>query len=120
MTDTGAALWILLLIFSMSAVVNLTLLVSLLRPWWIAIKTGANGPRTVILRGTLRRRVISLIIHVALIVQFGARVVRGRPSPPLVAAVVFLVLILGLAADAMGDMFDYRLLRGLLRERDAP
>lgn len=118
MTDTGAALWLLVLTLLASACVNLTLVASLIRPWWVGIQDRANGPKTVILRGTMRRRVISLVLHAALIVQFGTRVLTGHAAAPLQTTVVVLVLVLALAADAIGDLFDYRLLRGLLKERE--
>jgi hypothetical protein len=116
MTDRGAALWLLLFVLSMSACVNVSIVFTLIRPWWVAIRDGANGPKTVILRGAMRRRLLMIVIHAALILQFGWRVVGGGPAPPAAFAVVFLIVVLGLIADGVGDMFDYRLLRGLLRE----
>ena len=117
MTDTGAALWLLVLTLLVSAFVNLTLAASLLRPWWVGIRDRGNGPKTVILRGTMRRRIISLVLHAALIAQFGARVITGHSAYPLQTAIVVLVIVLALACDTFGDLFDYRLLRGLLKDR---
>lgn len=116
--DVSLALWLLILTLAISALVSASLIASLLRPWWVSIRDKTNGPKTAVLRGTMRRRLIQLALHLALLVQFGARAVTHRAAPILITIIIVLVIVLALITDAVGDMFDYRLLRGLLKDAD--
>ena len=115
-TDINVALWILILSLSGSALLGLSLWVSLLPQWWQSISDRSNGPKTVLMRGMMRRRLIQFILHAALLAQFGYRALMHRPAPLLYAVVVLLVIVFALIGDTIADMYEYRLLRALLRD----
>lgn len=116
MSDGNVALLLLVLCLVLGAAVNLSLLVSVSAQWWMAFRSKTNGPRIVIVRGTVRRILLRLILQTALIFQFGTRVMTGHSASPRATVLVVLIVVLVLAADAIGDMFDFRVLRWQLRD----
>jgi len=115
MTDTGAALWLLVMCLLLAAAVNVSLLLAVGRQWLQAVHRRTNGPQLVIVRGTARRILLRLIMQVALLAWIWMRVRYGRPAPASLTAFILLVLFLAFVADAVGDVFDYRVLRWMLR-----
>lgn len=115
MTDRGAFLGLLLLCLSVSALVSCAQFVAMVRPWWIAYRDQTNGPETALLRGMFRRRFTRILKHVALLVMSGYRVILGRPAPPWMFALGFLLIVACLIFDTVSDEYDFRLLRRMFR-----
>jgi hypothetical protein len=116
MTDFEFSLWLLVLCLVLGAVVTLSQLVTFGRRLWLDTRLGVNGAASVILRGTVRRLLVRLFLQVALGVQFGTRVFGVRS--PEMTLIVVLIVVLALTADSVGEVFDYRVLRWILRGED--
>lgn len=115
MTDRGFAVWLLVVLLLSSAGIGVSLVLSLLRPWRAAIRDQENGPRTAILRGAMRRCLISLLSHASALTMILPRLLMGHPAPTWLFALAMLTLIFSMMADNASAMFDLRLLRGLLK-----
>lgn len=120
MTDTGAALWLLVIVLGLAAAATFALALRFFQEWVRIVRSGVNGQRLGTVRGVLRVLAFVLIGELAWLAQLGVRVVAGRPAGAAQTFLVAVALIGAFVGITASILWDYHLMDAMERDRRRP
>lgn len=115
MTDTGAALWLLVLVLGVAMAGTLALALRFFQAWRRLVRSGLNGARLLTVRGLLRVLVCVVIGEIAWLVQLGVRVITGHPASAGQTFLVALAIIGAFVGITASTLWDYYLMDAMER-----